>query len=148
MPGSARRRETAGAVPPLRAGVLALGLGLALSGCALFPQWQKSGINYPVSVDWNDTRWCVPFRLKVVLRRVSERFGPVTVHSTHRWPIENRRKGGKPRSYHLTCRAVDFSVRGDPDGVMQYLVSQPAVGGYSRYPQRFYHIDTGRRRTW
>lgn len=111
-----------------------------LSGCAIFR---------PAEISWNDTRWCVPPRLKVVLRKVSRNFGPVSVHSTHRWPAENRRKGGKPKSYHLKCRAVDFSVKGDPDGVLEFLKSQPEVGGYSRYArQKFYHIDTGPRRTW
>jgi Peptidase M15 len=120
-------------------------LSLALSGCA---SWQHSGINYPVSITWHDSSWCVPWELKAVLRRVSQRYGAVTVHSTHRWWLENWLKGGKARSFHLTCRAVDFSVRGDPPGVLNYLKSQKAVGGYARYPQRFYHIDNGARRTW
>ncbi|MFZ1814920.1 MAG: D-Ala-D-Ala carboxypeptidase family metallohydrolase [Rhizobiaceae bacterium] len=119
-----------------------------MNGCAGWGEWRSSGINYPVSITWNDTRWCVPLRLKRVLRKVSQRFGPVTVYSSHRWPLENRRKGGKKRSYHLTCRATDFAVKGDPAGVIDYLVTLPDVGGYSRYPQGFYHIDTGPRRTW
>lgn len=122
-----------------------MSLSLALSGCAT---GKFGGINYPVSINWKDSSWCVPWSLKIVLRKVSQRFGPVRVHSTHRWLLENWLKGGKPRSYHLLCRAVDFSVRGDPGGVLQYLRSQKAVGGYSRYPQGFYHIDNGPRRTW
>jgi hypothetical protein len=122
-----------------------LAVVLGVSGCA---SWQKSGINYPVRIDWNDTRWCVPLRLKIVLKDVSRRFGKVRVHSSHRWPFENMRKGGKPRSYHLTCRAVDFSVPGDPAAVKRYLISRPEVGGYSYYRQGFFHIDTGARRTW
>lgn len=121
-----------------RAIVLVL-LAVMLSGCALFR---------PAPITWNDTRWCVPPRLKVVLRQVARKFGPVRVHSTHRWPLENRRKGGKPKSYHLTCRAVDFSVRGDPGGVLAFVRGHRNVGGYARYPQGFYHIDTGPKRTW
>lgn len=102
----------------------------------------------PAEINWTDTKWCVPLPLRSVLKRVARTYGPVTVHSTHRWPLENRRKGGKPNSYHLSCRAVDFSVAGDPPGVLEYIRSQPQVGGYSRYPQGFYHIDTGPRRTW
>lgn len=115
---------------------VAIGLAFGLSACATPP------------IKWNDTKWCVPGKLKRVLRKVARRYGPVTIHSTHRWPLENWRKGGKPRSYHLTCRAVDFSVRGDPPGVLAFLKSRRAVGGYSKYPQGFYHIDTGPRRTW
>ena len=55
---------------------------------------------------------------------------------------------GKPRSFHLSCRATDFSVAGDAGGVLDYLRSLPEVGGYARYPQGFFHIDTGPRRTW
>lgn len=144
MPDTGRRRGTGKAT--LRVAATMLAVALVLSGCA---SWKLSGINYPVQIDWNDTRWCVPLRLKLVLRKVSRRFGKVVVHSTHRWPFENRRKGGKPRSYHLTCRAVDFSVRGaDPQAVKKYLISRPEVGGYSYYRQGFFHIDTGPRRTW
>ncbi|GIL02647.1 MAG: hypothetical protein BroJett030_25460 [Alphaproteobacteria bacterium] len=140
-PDRATRQPRAGGM-----GVAAVlvAVALVLSGCASLRQ----GGGYPVSVTWKDTSWCVPWRLKGVLRRVSRRYGPVTVHSTHRWWLENWIKGGKSRSYHLSCKAVDFSVRGDPAGVIDYLRSQKAVGGYSRYPQGFYHIDIGPRRTW
>lgn len=140
-------RERRGA-KTLRRFTIVFLFGAAFSACATDSAWQTSGLNYPAQVDWNDTRWCVPLRLKFALRKVSRRFGPVTVHSTYRSPFENWRKGGKPRSYHLTCRAVDFSVRDDPDGVGQYLRTLPAVGGHSRYPEGFYHVDTGPRRTW
>ena len=151
-PVSRPRHRRAGPVPrricsALRFGAICV-LALALSSCALFPTWRASQAYYPVSITWNDARWCVPPRLKLALRKVSGRFGPVTVHSTHRWPIENWLKGGKKRSYHLACRAVDFGIRGDPQGVLNFLVALPEVGGYSRYPQGFYHIDTGPRRTW
>ena len=127
---------------------LTLLLCLPLTTCAGGSKWRSSGINYPVQITWNDARWCVPMRLRKALRKVSQRFGPVTVHSTHRWPIENWRKGGKPRSFHLSCRAVDFSVRDAPTGVTAYLETLREVGGYSYYPQGFYHIDNGPRRTW
>ena len=130
MAGSIRR------IPSI---CLVLSLAFVLNGCALFR---------PVPITWNDTKWCVPLELKLVLRKVALKFGAVRIHSTHRWPLENKRKGGKPKSYHLKCRAVDFSVAGDPQGVLEFVKSQSAVGGYSRYPQGFYHIDNGPRRTW
>ena len=103
----------------------------------------------PAKINWNDTSWCVPLRLKIALYRVAKRFGPVTVYSTHRWPLENKRKGGKSKSYHLTCRAVDFTTKGDPAQVKKFLISMPQVGGYSYYRHKnFFHIDTGPRRTW
>ena len=132
-----------------RAGLTAISvicLPLLLSACA--SQANVFAFMRPAQIDWSDTRWCVPLPLRAVLKKVARNFGPVTVHSTHRWPAENRRKGGKPKSYHLTCRAVDFSVEGDPQGVLEFLKAQPSVGGYSRYPQGFYHIDNGPRRTW
>lgn len=118
---------------------------LPLSGCAnLF------GIgSYSSKVHYNDTKWCVPRKLKRVLNRVSHRYGTVTVHSTKRWWFENWRKGGARNSYHLKCQAVDFSVRGDPKSVIAFLRAQREVGGYSYYPRTgHYHIDTGPRRTW
>lgn len=102
----------------------------------------------PPQIIWNDTSWCTPIELKIALNKISRKFGPIKVHSTHRWPLENARKGGKKRSYHLTCRAVDFSVPGRPSDVKAYLRSLPQVGGYSHYPRGFYHIDNGPRRTW
>lgn len=114
-----------------------LGLTLVLVGCSLPPR-----------ITWHDTSWCTPWSLKYVLNRVASRFGPVSIHSTHRWPLENRRKGGKRKSYHLTCRAVDFSVSGEPRSVIRFLKSLPQVGGYSYYKKGFYHIDNGPRRTW
>ena len=125
--------------PFLARWTMLVAVAMLLGSCALFR---------PAPVQWNDTSWCVPPRLKVVLRQVARRYGPVKVHSTHRWPLENRLKGGKPRSYHLSCRAVDFAVRGDPPGVLEFIKAQREVGGYARYKQGFYHIDTGPRRTW
>ena len=134
--------------PRIRAVIAIAASALVLAGCAGSSFWRASGVNYPVSVTWNDTRWCVPWRLKRVLKRASQRFGPVTVHSTHRWPLENKLKGGKPKSFHLTCKATDFSIRGYSGDITGWLKAQPEVGGYSRYPAGFYHIDTGPRRTW
>jgi uncharacterized protein YcbK (DUF882 family) len=119
---------------------MGLVFAVGLSGCALFR---------PAPIEWNDTKWCVPIELKVVLNKVARKFGKLRIHSTHRWPRENKRKGGKSKSYHLKCRAVDFSVVGGATGVTEFLKSQSAVGGYSYYPhQSFYHIDNGPRRTW
>ncbi len=126
-------------LPKARAMALLWLCAVLLAGCA----------KYPIDVTWNDTRWCVPLRLKVVLNKVSQNFGPVKVYSSHRWPLENKRKGGKAKSYHLTCRAVDFAVDANRYEVMDFLKSRREVGGYSYYPrQGFYHIDTGPRRTW
>jgi hypothetical protein len=127
--------------------IVAVATATLLSGCAVL-QGSSSESRYAASVTWNDTRWCVPWRLKRVLKRVSQEYGPVVVHSTHRWPMENFLKGGKPKSYHLRCSAVDFSVSTYDGDLTDYLVNQPEVGGYSRYPQGFYHIDNGPRRTW
>ncbi len=115
-----------------------------LTGCAnLFGFGSRSA-----TVTYQDTKWCVPRKLKRVLNNVARRYGPVTVHSTKRWWLENWLKGGARNSLHLKCRAVDFSVDADPASVIAYLKSQPAVGGYKYYPSGFYHIDTGPRRTW
>ena len=117
---------------------------LPLSGCASFLGLgsQSSRVHY------NDTKWCVPRSLKRVLNRVADTYGTVTVHSTKRWWLENWWKGGAKKSYHLKCKAVDFSVAGEPASVISFLKAQPEVGGYAHYPSGHYHIDTGPRRTW
>lgn len=120
---------------------------LFLTACASGSQGFFSIFRVP-QIKWNDTKWCTPLSLQFALNKISRRFGPITVHSTHRWPIENWRKGGKPRSYHLTCRAIDFSVPGRPSQVKAYLRSLPEIGGFSYYSKGFYHIDNGPRRTW
>lgn len=91
---------------------------------------------------------CVPKRMKIVLNQVSKKFGRVTINSTHRSSRHNRRVGGKRRSYHLRCRAVDFRVHGRTRGLTRWLARHPYVGGYNRYPSGYYHIDTGPKRTW
>jgi uncharacterized protein YcbK (DUF882 family) len=127
--------------------IAAIALPLMLSACA---SADFASFFRPAKITWNDTSWCTPLQLKIALTKVAKKFGPVRVHSTHRWPLENKRKGGKPKSYHLTCRAVDFSVKGgSPKEIKNYLKSMWEVGGYSYYPhQNFFHIDTGPRRTW
>jgi len=91
---------------------------------------------------------CVPPRLKSVIAQVSKKFGRVTINSTHRSVGYNRKVGGKRRSYHLRCQAVDFRVHGSTRGLTRWLARHPRVGGYKRYPSGFYHIDTGPKRTW
>lgn len=118
--------------------------GGSLTGCAnLFGLGSRSA-----TVTYQDTKWCVPGKLKRVLKKVSRRYGTVTVHSTKRHWLENLRKGGARNSLHLKCRAVDFSVDGDPASVIAFLKSQSGVGGYKHYASGHYHIDTGPRRTW
>ena len=100
--------------------------------------------NMALNAPWE----CVPPRLKSVLAEVTKRWGPVTVNSTHRSQSRNRLVGGKPRSYHLKCQAVDFRVRGSTKGLARWLSRHPNVGGWKRYASGYFHIDTGPKRTW
>ncbi len=99
-------------------------------------------------IAWNAPSRCVPGRLKKVLRQVSKKFGRVTVNSTVRSARRNRMVGGKRRSYHLHCRAVDFRVRGRTRGLTRWLARHPSVGGFKRYSAGYFHIDTGPKRSW
>lgn len=91
---------------------------------------------------------CVPGSLIRVLKRVSAKYGPITVNSTFRSRGKNRKIGGRGKSMHLSCRAVDFRVHGSSRGLTKFLMAQKDVGGFNRYPSGFYHIDNGPRRTW
>jgi len=99
-------------------------------------------------IAWNAPSRCLPGRLKKVLRQVSRKFGRVIVNSTVRGSRRNRMVGGKRKSYHLRCRAVDFRVRGRTRGLTRWLARHPSVGGFKRYRAGYYHIDTGPKRSW
>ena len=130
--------------------VAALSLTLTLSACSSLPGLYRIGGEG--SVNYQKMSWCVPWGLKRVLRRVAHNYGDVIVFSTWRSPWHNRRIGGASKSYHKTCRAVDFKVRGaNMSAVYRYVKRQSAVGGHKLYPSNrggHIHIDTGPRRSW
>ncbi|MFD0916708.1 D-Ala-D-Ala carboxypeptidase family metallohydrolase [Pseudahrensia aquimaris] len=111
---------------------------------AFVPSVSRKAGRLRVNAPWN----CVPKRLKGVIYQIRKRWGPVTINSTHRSHRHNRRVGGKRRSYHLKCQAVDFRVHGSTRGLLTWLKRHPSVGGYKRYRSGFFHIDTGPKRTW
>ncbi|MDZ7822898.1 MAG: D-Ala-D-Ala carboxypeptidase family metallohydrolase [Ahrensia sp.] len=111
-------------------------------------QLQLAAIPKGQRIHFNAPSKCVPARLKSVLRNVAAKFGPITVNSTYRSPAKNRKIGGRSKSLHLSCAAVDFRVHGSTNGVLNYLKNHSQVGGYKRYRSGFYHIDTGPKRTW
>lgn len=91
---------------------------------------------------------CIPGNLRDVVASVAEKFGPVSIESTHRTRGRNWRAGGARQSLHLSCRAVDFRVRARARGVMAYLRAHPQVGGLKIYRNGIIHIDNGERRSW
>ena len=71
--------------------LLVIGLTATLAGCGSVAGvtgmgWMTASHN---SIDYDDSSWCVPRKLKKVLNRVADRYGRVTVHSTKRWWLEN-----------------------------------------------------------
>jgi len=125
-------------------------MAASLSSCSSLPGLYLIGGKG--RVNYSKTAWCVPGRLKRVLRRVAHRYGDVNVFSTWRSPWHNRKVGGASKSYHKTCRAADFKVRGaSMSTVYKYVKSQSEVGGHKLYPASrggHIHIDTGPRRSW
>lgn len=91
---------------------------------------------------------CLPGNLLAVIADLAGKFGPVSIESTHRGKNRNRRAGGARHSLHLSCRAIDFRVKGRTRGIMAYLSSRPEVGGLKRYRNGIIHIDNGERRSW
>lgn len=91
---------------------------------------------------------CIPGNLRDVVASVAEKFGSVSVESTHRSSGRNWRAGGARHSLHLSCRAIDFRVRARARGVMAYLRAHPLVGGLKIYRNGIIHIDNGERRSW
>ena len=121
-----------------------------MSACASLPVLYKIGGKGEVI--YTKVGWCVPWKLKRVLRRVAHHYGDVIVFSTWRSPWHNSKVGGASKSYHKTCRAVDFKVRGaNMNTVYKYVKRQSEVGGHKLYSRRrggHIHIDTGPRRSW
>ena len=111
---------------------------------AFVPNVSRRAGKLKINAPWK----CVPSRLKRVIADVRKRYGRVTINSTYRSSSRNRMVGGKKRSYHLRCAAVDFRVHGSTRGLTRYLARHKLVGGYKRYRSGFYHIDTGPKRTW
>ena len=99
-------------------------------------------------VKWSAPSHCVPASLKGVIQKVAAQYGPVTVSSTARSRTKNASVGGRSKSFHLGCRAVDFRVHGSTKGLIAFLAAQKNVGGIKRYSSGFYHIDNGPRRSW
>lgn len=99
-------------------------------------------------IKWSAPSNCVPASLKGVIQNVAAKFGPITVSSTARSRAKNARVGGRSKSFHLGCRAVDFRVHGSTKGLIGFLAGQKNVGGIKRYSSGFYHIDNGPRRSW
>lgn len=90
---------------------------------------------------------CVPFPLRSVLAEVEQKFGPVSVLSTHR-PGAVVAGTGRP-SLHRDCRAVDFRISGKRRPVIAFLRQDPRVQGLGIYRDGHIHIDNGPYRvTW
>ena len=98
-----------------------------LAGCAKVPI-ANLFLAGDKDVHYNDTKSCVPLRLRRVINHTSRKFGKVYVNSTKREKGENRRKGGAKNSYHLRCQAVDFSVKGDRKKITEFLKNHKGVG--------------------
>lgn len=90
-------------------------------------------------------RGCLPASLTQKLNEVRAKFGPITVVSSHRPGA--RIAGSGRRSYHASCRAVDFNPpKGKYNQVVAYLNSKHK-GGLGTYScgMHHIHIDNGPR---
>ncbi|MDP3409529.1 hypothetical protein [Bosea sp. (in: a-proteobacteria)] len=97
-----------------------------------------------ISTDPGTSTACLPPQLKLILAKISDKFGSVKVTSTWRPPWRARRG-----SYHRRCEAMDFRVPGvRPSLVMAWVRSLPEVGGHKVYWNGILHVDTGPRRPW
>lgn len=97
-----------------------------------------------ISTDPGTSTACLPPQLKLILAKISDKYGAVKVTSTWRPPWRARRG-----SYHKRCAAVDFRVPGvRPRAVMEWVRALPEVGGHKVYWNGILHVDTGPRRPW
>ncbi len=91
---------------------------------------------------------CLPGSIKVKLNIVRKKYGRVTVISSYRRNARVRRTG--KRSYHASCRAVDFKVPRRNYWKAARWLRKTHKGGVGTYSGRFnhIHIDNGRRARW
>ncbi len=88
---------------------------------------------------------CLPASVKAKLAQIRAKFGPISIISTHRPGA--RIAGSGKRSYHASCRAVDFHApRGKYSQVVAYL-KRTHSGGVGTYScgMHHIHIDNGPR---
>ncbi len=88
---------------------------------------------------------CLPGSVKAKLAQIRKKFGPVRIVSTHRPGA--RIAGSGKRSFHASCRAVDFHPpRGKYRQVLAFLRSSHS-GGLGTYSCGMHHIhlDNGPR---
>ncbi len=88
---------------------------------------------------------CLPGSVKAKLAQIRAKFGPIRIVSTHR-PGARIRGSGK-RSFHASCRAVDFHApRGKYKQVVAWLKRNHS-GGVGTYScgMHHIHIDNGPR---
>mgnify|MGYP001826985491 CR=1 FL=1 len=93
-------------------------------------------------------RGCLPGSVKSILSQIESRYGRVRVISTFRRGA--RIAGSGRRSFHASCRAVDFHPpRGKYRAVLTYLRRNFGGGiGTYRCRMRHIHIDNGPRMRW
>lgn len=88
---------------------------------------------------------CLPGSIQSTLNQIRAKFGPVSIVSTHRPGA--RIAGSGKRSYHASCRAVDFHPpKGKYSQVLAYLRANHS-GGLGTYSCGMHHIhlDNGPR---
>ena len=88
---------------------------------------------------------CLPGSVKAKLAQIRAKFGPVRIVSTHRPGA--RIAGSGKRSYHASCRAVDFHAPRGKRGSVGAWLKRNHSGGVGTYSCRMHHIhiDNGPR---
>ena len=87
--------------------------------------------------------------LAAELEKLRELLGePIHINSGYRSPAYNKKVGGKPKSYHLTAKAADITVKSMTAKVLsKFIIKEIAAGrlnfgGVGTYPG-FVHVDIG-----
>ncbi len=88
---------------------------------------------------------CLPASIKNKLAQIRKKFGPVRIVSTHRPGA--RIAGSGKRSYHASCRAVDFHPPKGKYGAVARWLKANHKGGVGTYScgMHHIHIDNGPR---
>ncbi|MGI4991044.1 YcbK family protein (plasmid) [Halobacteriovorax sp. GFR7] len=107
-----------------------------------------------IARDWRVKQQCRIDRktigwLHQILRNLRMDNAQVEIVSGYRTLQTNNKVGGKKRSQHMVCKALDIRVVGVSNYRVWEAAKRSQVGGLGYYPKHgFIHIDSGRIRSW
>lgn len=107
-----------------------------------------------IARDWRQGTKCTIDRKTIswlhdIIRKLKLTRPTIEIISGYRTPATNAKVGGKSKSQHMVCKALDFRIVGVDTNTLADAARATQQGGLGVYRgSRFIHIDSGRVRRW